>query len=134
MATLPPTGSIEFELTDFDSAREALAVPPAGVEALQRIRSGGWEAQRRAQIASDRALSGATLSWVIGLPPDRRPHQLCDKHPRVANAVAAAWRDRAASSACLAGLLVATRPARRGFSLEVRRELERLAELRDRMD
>ncbi len=43
---LPP-GSIEFEATDFDSARQALDELPAGVIQVKHLQPGYWESLRR---------------------------------------------------------------------------------------
>lgn len=133
MATLPPSdGSIDFEDTDLADARRALAIPPAGVEQVQRLRPGYWEERRRAPVASDRAMTGATLDWVIALPAEARPTQLCDQFSRVANSIAAVWKDRITCLAYLNGLLVDRRDHRRGFPVIVRHEIEQLIDYRRR--
>ena len=88
-----PPGSIDFEETDFDSARQALDELPPGLAEVKQLQAGFWEQQRRKPTATDRALTGPTIDWVIGLPPALRPHATCEQFPRVVNAIAEAWAD-----------------------------------------
>jgi hypothetical protein len=124
-----PTGpaqpdALDFELTDFDTARAAHDRLPEGVDRLPELTPGYWERHRRKPQPTDRALAGATIDWLLALPPSLRPRQLCDQFPRVANAVAAAWADRAERARVLDDLLVDRRGGRRGFPVSVVREIE----------
>jgi hypothetical protein len=133
MATQPPVpGSLEFEQTDLEQARNAHLVAPAGVDEVNRLQPGFWDGRRRAKVATDRAMSGATLDWVIALPAHLRPKQLCDKYPRIANRLAAAWADHDACIALLVGLLDDSRERRRGFPVVLRQEVQRLIEYRQK--
>jgi hypothetical protein len=113
---------IDFELTDLDDARLALEELPEGVGKFPALAAGYWEARRRRPLPSDRALQGSTIEWLLALPQSLQPRLLCDRYPRAANALAAAWasKDRAAA---LDNLLVDRRGNRRGFPPEVRSEL-----------
>lgn len=123
----PPPGSIDFEITDFDDARRVLDELPAGVLEIQRMRNGGdWISRRRKPLPTDRALTGAALDWVIGLPPSLRPHATCEQFPRVANAVAASWIDLPFSIQVIDHMINDYRGGRRGFPAVVRAELEAL--------
>lgn len=122
----PPDGSIDFELTDFLSARSALDELPEGVLEAQAMKQGGWEAQRRKPVASDRALTGIALDWLMALPHDLRPRKLCESFPRVVNLVAQQWPDPIRRMAVLDGLLVDSRGTRRGFPPEELREIQLL--------
>lgn len=115
-------GMIDFELTDLDDARLALEELPEGVGKFPALAAGYWEARRRRPLPSDRALQGSTIEWLLALPQSLQPRLLCDRYPRAANALAAAWasKDRAAA---LDNLLVDRRGNRRGFPPEVRSEL-----------
>ena len=93
----PPPGSIDFELTDFEDARHVLDDLPPGVIESKHLQPGFWEEQRRKPVATDRALTGLAMDWVIGLPAALRPHAMCEHFPRVANAIAVAWADTAYS-------------------------------------
>lgn len=118
--------SLEFEPTDFGSAREAHDQPPPGVERIPEFVPDFWVLKRRRPTAVDRAMTGDALAWVMALPPMLRPHTLCDRFPRVANTLAASWHDPQARIEALSDLLVDHRGGRRGFPYEVRGEIEAL--------
>src|SRR5262249_48319981 len=121
-----PPDSFEFELTDFDAARQALDELPPGVLELAHAAPGYWEARRRKTLASDKALTGLAIDWLIALPSDVRPKVTCEKFPRIVNQIAERWNDRARTAAALGCLLTDERGGRRGFSGDVEAELERL--------
>ena len=123
-----PLDAIEFEATDFDSARQALDELPPGVAEVMYLQPGFWEQKRRKTTATDRALTGAAMDWVIGLPPALRPHATCEQFPRVVNAIAAAWSDAACSMQLLDTIVNDRRGGRRGFPDVVKRELVALYE------
>lgn len=68
-----------------------------------------------------------TLTWVAGLPLDIRPNALMDRFPRIANVLAATWGDSKAFGAYMESLLTDKRGNRRGFPVDVLRELGVLA-------
>ncbi len=121
-----PPDSLDFEITDFATAREALDALPPGVGRVSERAPRYWDSRRRPPSPTDRALSGAAIDWMLALPPSQRPHTLCARFPRVANALAAAWADMAARTALLDSLLADGRGGRAGFPGVVRAELERL--------
>jgi hypothetical protein len=129
---VPPPGSIEFELTDVSDARHALEDLPAGVREREQLEPGFWEQRRRKLEAADRALTGSAIDWLIKLPADVRPRELCEQFPRVVNVIAQAWYDGAQGDALLKRLLTDERGGRRGFPAEVEAELRRLAMHRSR--
>jgi hypothetical protein len=118
--------SIDFEITDFDSARMVLDDLPPGVGRAQSMEPGFWEHQRRKPTPTDRALTGAAMDWVIGLPAELRPHATCEQFPRVVNAVAEAWHDTAYSVQVLDHMIKDYRGGRRGFPTAVQQELAAL--------
>jgi hypothetical protein len=122
---LPP-GTIEFELTDFSDARDALDDLPEGVREVQALAKGGWEAQRRKPLASDRALTGKALEWLIGLPAELRPRQLSESYPRVANLIAEYWGHPQRRIEVLDELLTDSRGKRQGFPAAEAQELRNL--------
>jgi len=119
-----PSGSIPFETTDFDDARRSLDELPAGVVELAKYAPNYWEQRRRQPRPEDRALTGAAIDWVLALPPELRPRALCERYPRVANMIAAAWSRADARALVLHGLLTDTRGGRKGFPVNVQREIE----------
>lgn len=77
-------------------------------------------------------MTGATLDWVISLPMHIRPKQICDRHPRIANSLAAVWSDRTACLAMLQSLLDDGRARRRGFPVVLRHEIQCLVDFREK--
>lgn len=122
----PPLGAIEFELTDFAEARQVLDDLPPGVAESKRLLTGEWSQQRRRPVATDRALTGAAMDWVIGLPTSLRPHAACEQFPRVVNAIAESWSDRTYSLLVLDHMINDYRGGRRGFPEAVQREMAAL--------
>jgi hypothetical protein len=121
----PPPGSIEFELTDLEHARLAHEELPDGVDKIPTLVPNYWEQRRRKPLPTDRALQGSTIEWLLKLPASLRPRELCDRYPRAANAVAAAWHG-SERAAVLDDLLSDRRGNRRGFPPEVKSELQAL--------
>jgi hypothetical protein len=121
-----PSGWIEFELTDVDDARRAHDTLPEGVDKLPELTPNYWEQRRRKTLPMDRALAGFTIDWLLSLPATLRPHALCDRYPRAANAIAAA--DAADRFAVLNDLLSDSRGKRQGFPAQVRQEMVALRE------
>lgn len=128
-----PLDALEFEITELGDARNALDELPAGVNDPGRYTPGYWEKRRRPSLPTDRALTGSTVEWAIDLPAELRPRELSVHFPRLANALAAAWGDRARTVSTIQGLLVDRRGGRRGLPYEVQAELQRLLDhlLRD---
>ncbi len=122
----PPPGTIEFEATDFDEARAAHDVLPPGVEALARMQPEFWQKRRRASMATDRALTGRSLEWLMQLPAALRPRALCDRFPRIVNRISESWADIEQSRSMFDRLLNDRRTGRRGFPADVLREIEAL--------
>ncbi len=123
----PPSGSIDFEITDFDDARRALDELPSGLAEMNRLMHGDeWASRRRRPLPTDRALTGEAMDWVIGLPPATRPHAACEQFPRVVNAIAASWSDIHYSLQVIDHMIRDYRGGRRGFPAGVRIELQAL--------
>jgi hypothetical protein len=126
---LPP-GTIEFEFTDFDDARRALDELPAGLAKVHSLQAGagGYEAQRRKPLPSDRALTGAALDWMVAMPAPLRPRVTSEQFPRVVNAVADSWHDLPFSLQVIDHMINDYRGGRRGFPPAVQEELRVLYE------
>ena len=118
-----PDDALPFEETDFAAARRALDEPPAGLEVARQLRSFNWEGRRRPAEATDHAILGRTVDWILNLDPDARPTHLADSIPRIANALAERWSDPEAAGAYVTDLLVDRRGGRRGFPMQIKREL-----------
>lgn len=118
-----PADAINFEITDFAEARRALDEPPSGVAEVATFSPDHWEQRRRRPHPQDRALTGMTIDWFLELPPELRPRELCERYPRVANMVAAAWSKAEVRASVLNSLLVDARGRRNGFPVKVRIEI-----------
>jgi hypothetical protein len=122
-----PSAALEFEFVDVHSARSELDATPSGIEERKNLEAGYWEAHRRRPVASDRALTGATIDWAVSLPQAVRPRNLCEQYPRVANMVAEVWPDLPRVTVLLDELLHDDRGGtRRGFPDDVKVDLDRL--------
>ncbi len=123
----PPAtdNSFEFELTDFAEAREALDDESIALaaEAARPVDSDYWIKRRRSRTATDRALAGSTIDWLLRLPPDLRPNRLSQQVPRLANQIADAWPDPKRCLSALDDLLSDKRGGRRGLPLELQNEV-----------
>ena len=62
-----------------------------------------------------------TMNWVSTLRPDVRPNALLAKFPRIANLIAALWRDPNSLRRYIDDLLVDKRGNRQGFPLDILR-------------
>ena len=124
-----PPGSIDYQLTDLDEARRVLDLLPDGIVAARQLPD-FWTLRRRTPAPMDRTLTAAAMDWVMELPSEVRPVRLCQRFPRLGNALAHAWATRDHCESLLAALLTDRRGKRRGFASEVRLELERLGAYR----
>jgi hypothetical protein len=70
----------------------------------------------------------ATVKWFEALPHEVRPVALAEQYARVANLLAQQWNDDKACRAYFDDLLAGRRGKRRGFPVNVRRELWLLRE------
>jgi hypothetical protein len=118
-------GSIDFEPTDLSEARKVLEELPEGLAEAASI-SQGWTDRRRKLTPADRALTGATIDWLVALPSAVRPTALCNQYPRIANTLAEAWADRNRILEIFRLLHSDQRGRRQGFAPNVQLEIARL--------
>jgi hypothetical protein len=114
---------LEFELTDFGDARRVLDEESISQFHVATASPEQWKRVRRAKLPTDRALSGAGIDWLLGLPPNVRPQRLSMQFPRIANALAAVWDEPSECQAAFDKLLCGERAGRAGFPPEVQHEL-----------
>jgi len=117
---------VEFERVSIDEAREVLDQLPPDVARMLESVPGYWPSNRRPPLATDRALTGRTMDWMGQLPEPVRPTLTVLRYPRVVNAIAEAWADAKQRSATFEHLLNDRRIGRRGFPVDIEREIAAL--------
>ncbi len=105
--------------------REGVAVKGIDAAMLQEpTPKVDWSSRRR--TAPLNILLPSTMLWAYDLPSQVRPIALMATFPRIANLLAANWKDPIAFYKYMQSLLVDRRGNRRGFSPRIKRELIRL--------
>ena len=121
-----PSGLMDFQPVSIDAARAALDELPSGVERVLEGVPGYWQKNRRVALATDRALTGRAMDWIGDLPESLRPIVTTERYARIVNAIAAAWDDPAERADIFDHLLNDRRAGRRGFPIDVEREISAL--------
>jgi hypothetical protein len=85
-----------------------------------------WTKLRKGQPAD--TLFPSSVRWMESLPVDVRPKALAASFPRIVNMLARLWSGAAAFSEYLSELQVDRRGGRKGFPLDVLKELHTLRE------
>ena len=81
---------------------------------------------RKRKTAPLNVILPSTLVWAGDLPKQVRPIALMRRFPRIANLLAANWKDPTAFHKYMGNLLIDRRGGRQGFSSEIKDELVRL--------
>jgi hypothetical protein len=118
------SGLMDFEPVSIDEARAALDEIDAAMASL--IRPEYWLKVRRKALATDRALTGRSMKWLAELPEDLRPVITLQRYARVINSIVDAWPSAEARDEVFENLLNDRRKGRRGFPIDVERELSAL--------
>ena len=118
---------LEFELVDFDTAREALAEPPPGVQPRASV---NWEQRRRPLTPAELNPSAQGGQWLMSLPAELRPMGTAMRFARLVNLIAEHWSDPTRCLAVLDDLIVDRRGGRKGFPEAITLELTRLKDNR----
>lgn len=132
VSNLPPkyrpssSGMLDFEPVTLDAARQALDELPSGVARVLDGVPGYWEKNRRSALATDRALTGRAMDWTVQLPANIRPAITTERYARIVNALAAAWPNAQERTDLFDHLLNDRRTGRRGFPIDVEREISAL--------
>jgi hypothetical protein len=82
-----------------------------------------WEAARRKAAPEKGELHDRTFKWLATLPVDLRPMSTAQKYPRIVNKISDLWGHCEYTRLYFQSLLVDRRKGRRGFPLDVKREL-----------
>ena len=121
-----PSGMMEFEAVSIVEARDVLeALPPDVARVLESV-PGYWQNNRRPALATDRALTGRAMEWLGRLPESLRPQLTVARYPRIINVIAAAWPVASHRSDVFDHLLNDRRIGRRGFPVDIEREIAAL--------
>jgi hypothetical protein len=118
------SGLMDFEPVSVDEARAALDEIDATMASL--IRPEYWTKVRRKSLATDRALTGRSMKWLADLPEDVRPVITMQRYARVINVIVDAWPNPDDRDEVFENLLNDRRKGRRGFPIDVERELSAL--------
>ena len=107
--------------------KSVLAAVEEKPEALRRPGTvSDGPAARRAVEADDNVLRERAVKWLAALPADLRPMATAGHYPRIVNRMDELWSQCEYTRLHFQSLLVDRREGRKGFPLEVRRELEAL--------
>ncbi|QYY28072.1 MULTISPECIES: hypothetical protein [Cupriavidus] len=113
---------ISFEFVSVEEAKQILdGAPPTQVEP-------DWPTLRRPVPPDSLALNITAMRWLMSLPPEARPMELCRRYPRIGNQLAALWPHPTAIRAYLEDLLIDKRGGRQGFPGGIATELSQLQE------
>ena len=111
---------------------QSQATSPHGISPYSTSPKEGYASLRKASPAT--APLPRTFEWVESLPRDAQPTALLRQYPRIANVIAAAWRDSKALRSYMDRLFNDDRGNRKGFPPDVHRELLVLREYYDSVD
>ncbi len=89
-----------------------------------------WAKLRRPVQPTERVLHRDAAEWVLQLPESLRPASTCARYPRIVNLIVDVWLRGDQCRHLFEQLMSDRRPARRGFPLSVREELQALAAFR----
>lgn len=115
---------MEFEPVSIEAARRAMDEVDAAMAAL--VSPEYWAKVRRKTLATDRALTGRSMTWLSALPEDLRPQVTMVRYARIVNSIVDAWNDPEERDEVFENLLNDRRRGRRGFPIDVERELSAL--------
>jgi hypothetical protein len=118
------SGLMDFEPVSIDEARAALDEIDAAMASL--ISPDYWTRVRRKTLATDRALTGRSMKWLADLPEELRPVVTMQRYARVINSIVDAWPNADDRDEVFDNLLNDRRKGRRGFPIDVERELSAL--------
>jgi hypothetical protein len=125
-ARYKPSRMFRCESPNTDAARNG-AERSEAIVAIERLMPGLRGVQRRPLSATDRALSGNGVAWMLALPAQARPKALSEQFPRIVDHLAEHWYDLPNTRLALMRLLADERGGRQGFSLQIEQEIGRLA-------
>jgi hypothetical protein len=113
-------------------AKREAPVPPQATSPHGALPKEVHERLRRAAPASEPL--ARTLEWVASLPADVQPTALLRHYVRIANVIAAIWRDPKSLRSYMDCLFTDDRGNRQGFPPDVLRDLLALREYYDSLD
>jgi hypothetical protein len=110
--------TITFEKVSIAEARAAYE----GTEGFEKD-DPKWTEKRRTMIASEFVLQDETRQWLDAIPIRVRPRQLSRQFPRIVNNLFSIWRRPDACLKAFDDLMIDHRGTRKGFPLEVAKEI-----------
>lgn len=118
------SGLMDFEPVSIEQARAAMDEIDAAIAAL--VSPEYWTKVRRAPQPTDKALTGRSMDFLAALPEEVRPQVTMQRYPRVINALVDVWNNPDLRDEAFDSLLNDKRKGRRGFPIDVERELSTL--------
>ena len=120
---------LDYQVVEIEDARRTLDTESLTQFDMAAVAGDDdWVSKRRPRVATDRALTGKALDWLMALPPTLRPEELGLAFPRIVNALSQVWDDPEQFQVALEGLLFDGREGRQGFPPAVHAELLALHE------
>src|SRR5580765_3129132 len=104
-------------------AEDTIEKWPAPKRAAPPSSEGPKDPKQQRRWAPANILVPPTVKWVESLPPNIRPNTLLRQYARIANLIAAAWKDPKAFDSYMESLLTDKRGNRKGFPKDVMEEL-----------
>jgi len=108
-----------------NEALQGISVEFLDAESIELTISETDWSQKRIAVPCNNLLP-STLLWAKELPAEVAPAALMQNFPRIANLLAANWKDPRAFYSYMRGLLTDSRGGRQGFPSNVRQELVKL--------
>ena len=108
---------IPFEKVSVSEAKAVLD------KELVKRQERNWEHLRRMLGPADLDLLKPTYDWLLSLPAEIWPLWLIKHYPRIANQLAEVWLTHSVCKKLFVELLLDQRGARKGFPVEVSREI-----------
>ena len=107
-----------------DEAGEASPCNSAATPPVNPVIKVDYSSRRKARPAT--VLLRTTSEWLTSLPSHVQPRELARQFPRIANSLCAMWKDTEPCKKYVEELLTDRRNGRRGFAVEIVRELDGL--------
>ena len=117
---------MEYDTFSFEKVSIAEAIESLKGDDTPIKHEEDWNAKRNPELSSDRRLTEMTAAWLLALPVEIRPLQLARNFPRIVNRLSGVWQRPVNCDKVFEDLMIDNRGTRRGFSLEIAKEITEL--------